>query len=64
MQNATLFSSGIKWANTMTRITLERRIRYLVGFYLVTPVDCAFGVFGIIPLYLAHRYVRQLEAIR
>jgi len=26
-------------------------------------IDCAFGVFGIIPLYLARRWTRQLESV-
>lgn len=26
-------------------------------------VDCSFGVFGLIPLYLLHRYVNQLEVL-
>jgi hypothetical protein len=27
-------------------------------------IDCSFGVIGIIPLYIAHRYTRRLESIQ
>lgn len=27
-------------------------------------IDCAFGVFGIIPLYLLHVYVTKLSAMK
>jgi hypothetical protein len=26
-------------------------------------IDCAFGVFGIVPLWIARRYVKRLEAL-
>lgn len=27
-------------------------------------IDCSFGLFGIIPLWLCHRYIRQLETVQ
>jgi len=26
-------------------------------------IDCSFGVFGIIPLYILHRYIKKLEKL-
>jgi len=37
-------------------------IRHIPFFWQL--IDCSFGVVGIIPLYIAHRYTRRLESIR
>lgn len=33
-----------------------------IPFYW-TLIDCAFGVFGIIPLYFLHKYIKKLESL-
>ena len=62
VRNAWVITAGmvacvlvVPWALVFTPI---RGIPFYWAF-----IDCAFGVFGIIPLYLARRWTRQLESV-